>query len=210
VVSNIARVGYSETAVRERLGLGDLADLQWRALPIYRERLARRDPLSLAIELFLFQGSLRADELNQLVVASSRDVLIRTGVLSIDETGFARARVSLFPVGDRLIFSDHAWPELAHAGYVTVPYDQVMFIGRDSRDLARSTLRRPVRAALDLCTGSGIHALLAANHSQRVLAVDINPRAARCARFNAQASAQPIWKSWSGTCSNQYAENASI
>ncbi len=63
-----------------------------------------------------------------------------------------------------------------------------MFVGTDSRWLARATVRRPVKAALDLCTGSGVHALLAAAHSQRVVAVDINPRAARCTRFNTQAS----------------------
>jgi Methyltransferase small domain len=133
------------------------------------------------------QGSLRTDELDHLFVASSRDVLNRTGLLEIDETGLARARVSLFPVADRLIFADHAWPELPHPGYASVPYDQVMFVGRDSRDLVHSTVRRPVRAALDLCTGSGVHALLAAAHSQQVLAVDINSRAARCTRFNARA-----------------------
>jgi hypothetical protein len=69
-----------------------------------------------------------------------------------------------------------------------VPHDQVMFVGLDSRHLARCTTRRPFRAALDLCTGSGIHALLASTHAKQVLAVDINPRAARCTRFNAQAS----------------------
>jgi hypothetical protein len=32
-VSRIARAGYCETRVRERLGLSDLNDLRWRALP---------------------------------------------------------------------------------------------------------------------------------------------------------------------------------
>jgi SAM-dependent methyltransferase len=188
VIANLTRIGYSEPAVRERLGLLDLADLQWRALPMYREeRLAGRDPLALAIDLFLLQGSLPAEELARLFVASDRDVLLQAGLLALDETGGARARASLFCVGDRLIFSDHAWPELPHPGYTTVPSDQVMFVGADSYALARCTVRRPIGSALDLCTGSGIQALLAAAHAQRVLAVDINPRAARCTRFNAQA-----------------------
>lgn len=63
-----------------------------------------------------------------------------------------------------------------------------MGVGRDSHILARCTTRRRFRSALDLCTGSGIHALLASSHAKRVLAVDISPRAARCTRFNAQAS----------------------
>jgi hypothetical protein len=186
-VLKLGGVGYSESRVRERLGLEDLGDLQWRPVPIYRaERLAGRDPLALAIDLFLLQGELPAEELERLFARSERDVLLRAGLLAVDETGRARARASLFPVDTRLIFSDHAWPELPHPGYTTVPYDQVMWVGLDSRHLARSTARRPFRTALDLCTGSGIHALLASTHTERVLAVDINPRAACCTRFNAQ------------------------
>jgi len=188
-VQEIARAGYSESVIRDRLGLADIADLRWKARPIYQqERLRKRDPLALAIELFLLQGAIPAAELDGLLSAPSRDVLLRAGVVAIDPAGLARANASLFPAGDRLIFSDHAWHKLPHPGYRTVPPDQVMFVGNDSRWLARATVRRPVRASLDLCTGSGIQALLAADHSERAVAVDINPRAARCARFNAQVS----------------------
>jgi len=188
-VSHIASVGYSEKRVLECLGLSDISDLKWRALPIYREeKLAVRDVLVLAIDLFLLQGALQTVELDRLFDKTDQDVLVRGGLLSINDKGVARARASLFPVGDRLVFSDHAWPKLPHPGCANIPYDQVMPVGADSRWLARTTTRRPVGAALDLCTGSGVHALLAASHSQRVLAVDISPRAARCARFNVQAS----------------------
>ncbi|MGD0092371.1 MAG: methyltransferase [Planctomycetota bacterium] len=188
-VARIAGAGYCEAQVRDRLGLADLAQLQWRALPIYREeRLAKRDALACLIDLFLLQGAIPADELNRWAGNTVSDALIRTGILAVDEKGLARAQASLFPVANCLVFSDHAWPMLPHPGRMSVPYDQVMFVGTDTRWLARATVRRPRGAALDLCTGSGIHALLAAPHSQHVLAVDINPRAVRCARFNAQAT----------------------
>jgi SAM-dependent methyltransferase len=187
-ISGISRAGYNEGGVRDRLGLRDITDLYWRNLPIYREeRLVERDALALAIDLFLLQGSLTTAELDSLFPPSSRDVLLRTELLEVDDKGLVRARASLFPAGSRLIFSDHAWPELPHPGRATVPFDQVMAVGLDSRHLVRATVRRPVGSALDLCTGSGIHALLAARHAQRVVAVDINPRAVRCARFNAHA-----------------------
>jgi hypothetical protein len=188
-LSKLSGVGYSEGLIGKRLGLEDISNLQWRLVSIYRsERLTSRDPLDLAIDLFLLQGTLPADELNQLLTASERDVLIRAGLLALDAAGCGRARASLFPVGDRLIFSDHAWPELPHPGCAEVPCDQVMAVGLDSRHLARCTTRRPFRSALDLCTGSGIHALLASTNAQQVIAIDINPRAARCTRFNVQAS----------------------
>jgi hypothetical protein len=169
--------------------LADIVDLQWKALPMYRkERLAERDALAVAIDLFLLQGTLPPEELHKLFSTPSRDVLVRAGILEIDSAGVARARASLFPVGDRLIFSDHAWHKLPHPGFTIVPRDQVMFVGKDSRSLARATVRKPVRSSLDLCTGSGIQALLAATHSENVVAVDVNARAVRCASFNAHVS----------------------
>lgn len=175
--------------MREHLGLKDINDLQLRAFPIYREeRLSARQPLDTAIDLFLLQGAIRTEELDQLLSQADREFMIRSEILRFDSSGKVRANMSLYPAGNQLFFSDHAWPQLSHQGYSTVPADQVMFVGTDSRWLARATIRRAGHTALDLCTGSGIHALLAAAHSQRVVAVDINPRAARCAKFNAQAS----------------------
>jgi hypothetical protein len=70
-ISRLAGVGYAESLVKERLGLEDLAELQWRCLPIYRsERLASRDPLALAIDLFLLQGTLAVGELEARVLSS--------------------------------------------------------------------------------------------------------------------------------------------
>ena len=188
-IAEIARAGYSEVAVRERLGLADITDLKWKALPIYRaERLTKRDAQALALELFLLQGDVGVGDLGLLFSSASVDALVRAELLAVDSSGRARARASLFPVGDRLVFSDHAWHKLPHPGYRTVPRDQVMFVGDDSRWLARATVRRPVRSSLDLCTGSGVQAILSAAHSERVLAVDLNPRAVNCARFNATIS----------------------
>jgi hypothetical protein len=189
VLSRLAHIGYDDKQIREYLGLADLADLRWQSIPIYRgDQLAIRDVLAIAIDLFLLQGGIPGAELDQLFLKSDQDVLVRAGLLQVDAAGEARARASLFPVGDRLIFADHAWPLLPHPGCTSISDNQVMSIGTDSRWLARATVRRSVGAALDLCTGSGIQALLAAYHSKRVVAVDISPRAAQCARFNSSAS----------------------
>jgi len=186
IVSRIAIGGYSEAAVCERLGLKDICDLSMHAIPIYRQqRLRLRDPLAVAIDLFLLQGCVPAGELGRLLDKDDCDVCSRTGIVAIDGAGVARALLSLFPVGNRLIFSDHAWPQLLKPENSPVPFDQVMFVGVDSRWLARATVRRPTGSCLDLCTGSGIQALCAASHAERVLAVDINSRAVFCTRFNA-------------------------
>jgi release factor glutamine methyltransferase len=49
----------------------------------------------------------------------------------------------------------------------------------DSRLVSRES------EVLDMGTGSGVCAVFAANHARRVVAVDINPAAVRCARINA-------------------------
>ena len=54
--------------------------------------------------------------------------------------------------------------------------------------LANATIRPQSRRTLDLGTGSGYQALLAAAHSQHVLATDRNPRAVTITRFNALLS----------------------
>lgn len=65
------------------------------------------------------------------------------------------------------------------------PSDLVLPIGPSGRYLAGSTVRRPVRSALDLGCGCGIQALLAARHSEGVTATDINPRALALTALNA-------------------------
>lgn len=181
-LARLASIGFSEAGVAGRLGLEDLNDFQMKALPIYREtRLKERDPLASAIELFVLQGSLEARDLGRLFDPEVQGALVRAGILE-RRGAQVRARASLYPVGPRLVFSDHAWTEDG-----SVPRDQVMYVGTDSRWLARATVRRPVEAALDLCCGSGVHALLAAAHAARATAVDINARAVACTAFNARA-----------------------
>lgn len=187
VLARLTALGLSEEAVCGRLGLDDINDLQMRAAPIYRaERLQPRDPLASAIDLFVLQGVLSGDELDQLFDQAQQQALVACGLLG-REGGAARMLASLYPVGGDLIVSDHASHELDPHAQGSDPHDRVMYVGTDSRWLARVTFRRQVDTVLDLCCGSGIHALLAAAHARRVTAVDINPRAVQCTAFNARA-----------------------
>ncbi|MBW2529146.1 MAG: methyltransferase domain-containing protein [Deltaproteobacteria bacterium] len=67
----------------------------------------------------------------------------------------------------------------------SLPWDHVMGVGAGTTTLSRLTIRQPVGAALDLGTGCGFLALLAAGHAARVVGIDVNPRALAYARFNA-------------------------
>jgi methylase of polypeptide subunit release factors len=55
--------------------------------------------------------------------------------------------------------------------------ESVSGINPTTRTLAALTVRRPVARALDVGTGCGAQALLAARHADEVVATDVNPRA---------------------------------
>ncbi len=63
--------------------------------------------------------------------------------------------------------------------------DFVLPIGPAGRYLADLTIRLLVKSTLDLGCGCGIQSLLAARHSAKVTATDINPRALALTRINA-------------------------
>jgi Methyltransferase small domain len=68
-----------------------------------------------------------------------------------------------------------------------LPSDFVMSgTSASSRLLTRLTIRRRVAKALDLGTGAGIHALLAASHADEVIATDTSKRALNFAAMNAR------------------------
>lgn len=62
--------------------------------------------------------------------------------------------------------------------------DKIMSISLTTLEMANFAVRVHSRRTLDMGTGSGLQALLAASHSDEVFAVDINPRAVSTAGFN--------------------------
>jgi SAM-dependent methyltransferase len=120
-----------------------------------------------------------------------------------DRLPLAQARRALAPVdleeieptGLLTLEDDCAIPN-----YRLVPHERLLIAGDARGDaganivtaftgptvkLARLMPRARVRSMLDVGTGSGILALLGAEHCERVTALDLNPRALEFARFNA-------------------------
>ena len=91
-----------------------------------------------------------------------------------------RALVRIVPHDDVLVASDRRLVP----GMEARP-DHVAGVHGPSLTLSHLTVRRQVETALDVGTGSGVQALLAARHSDRVVATDLNERALEFAAFNA-------------------------
>ncbi|UCE47509.1 MAG: methyltransferase, partial [Phycisphaerales bacterium] len=97
------------------------------------------------------------------------------------QDGMIRSRAKLGPCRDLLMASDFE-PEIR----CELPGDHVLGVGAASVTLANVTVRRKVKTALDLGTGAGIQAFLAARHADHVIGTDTNPRALNFAAFNAR------------------------
>src|SRR6202040_4203502 len=91
---------------------------------------------------------------------------------------FLESKVCLFPCYGKYIVTDQAKKNPS--------INQVMWLWGESFLLGGLVNRSQQRQrAIDLGTGSGVHAILASDHCREVIAVDINPRAIDFAKFNA-------------------------
>jgi methylase of polypeptide subunit release factors len=108
----------------------------------------------------------------QLTWLHDRGVLVREG-------SEARSNFRLEPFRGVLVMADYPSPEKQWA------FETVQSLTTASSLLDNLTIRDDVSSVLDLGTGSGVLALRAAAHAERVVGVDVNPRAIAFARFNA-------------------------
>ncbi len=174
--------GYEEGAIARRLGLSSLQRLEPTRLHYAHRYQLGDDSLDDLIRLFQLRVALPEARLRQILGADNLLTLVRLGLVHKRGDAWAAA-VDLFPIDGLLVATDHRY--FIRAGD-TLDEEPVMYLGLDSVGLVHAAPRRVEEDVLDLCTGSGVQALAAARHARRVIGVDLNPRAVRFARFNAQ------------------------
>jgi len=174
----LADAGYSQTELAKTLGLSSPHERQDVEV-IYR-RVRTDSPYNILVQLFRLgrqvDESILRKELPKLDIKS----LVAAGLLHC-EGGVVRSNAKLTPYHDLLLASDFG-PEI----HREMSADHVLGVGAASLTLAGLTIRRKVKTALDLGTGAGIQAFLAARHADRVIGTDTNPRALNFAAFNAR------------------------
>jgi hypothetical protein len=173
------RAGYRDSRILDLLGVKDFPSLRGSDLPLLLYRTRGGSPLETLVRLFLVETPVPMESLESAVHPLPLDLLSAAGIIQVrgDE---ALAGVKIIPFRD-LVFAFDLPRRLESPEH----RDYVMGLGRSSLTLANLTVRRPSRATLDLGCGCGVQALLAASHSETLLAVDLNPRALRFTAFNA-------------------------
>jgi len=151
-------------------------------LPLYERRLASPAPLHTLVKLFGLYVDVGEDDARAAFAPLGLDEVVAMGLVERRD-GLVRSRVGLVTTGDLVLARDR----LVREGAPLRP-DHVIGLNPPAMQLGTITVRRPVRAALDLGCGGGVQALLAAGHADRVVAVDVNPRALEFTRFNARVN----------------------
>jgi hypothetical protein len=134
--------------------------------------------LARLVKLFWEGDTVTRAEAEQAVDPLVLPELIDARVLEADAAG-VRSRVDLTSFGDLIVAGDREWGEP----------NCVSGVSQAGRHVAHTTIRRDIRAALDVGTGSGMQALLAAQHSDRVVGTDINGHALSLASLNQHLNA---------------------
>jgi methylase of polypeptide subunit release factors len=167
-------VGYSEDAVNDLLG-EDAFSTGEEDAPAAERRLPE-GRLAAAIRLFFLQLPVPTAEVEHALGRDGVEALAVTGLAEVGDDVVPRVRI--LPIGRLLIAAD---------GFTQAddPPDYVAVYTPTSRLLDSLTPRPRVARALDVGTGSGVHALLAAAHAEHVVATDVNPRALAFTKLNA-------------------------
>jgi methylase of polypeptide subunit release factors len=173
------RAGYTRDNVRAAIGAEGHVTAQPGEVVVFERRLAGGTPLQTLIRLFLIGQTVEPADVQRAVGADVLADAEVAGLVGRTENGL-RASVRVVPHGDIVIACDRS----DYGGPAGEAADVVTGVTSPAILLADLTIRQHARAALDLGTGGGIQAMLLARHCERVVAVDVNPRALEFTELN--------------------------
>src|SRR5215472_613901 len=175
----LSSAGYSEEGVVKTLGVDTLSRLGEKRLPVLLRRTSGGTPLETLIRLFILDHVVDISAARAAMAPMTPEQWAELGLVEIAGSE-VRAVLQLRCFQGLVLAFD-----FVRRGPRGLRGDYVMGVSPSSLVLAGMTVRRNNQAALDLGSGCGIEAFLAARHSRRVVAVDFNPRAVAITRFNA-------------------------
>jgi hypothetical protein len=146
-------------------------------LPLLLHRTGGGSPLDTLVRLFFLQQPVETPAAQQALAPMQLEEWADLGLLKVEGPAVV-PEMRLDPVDPAIYASDR----IEDRGVVP---DSVLGPSPASRTMGLLTVRRHSRRTLDVGTGCGCLALMAAGHSDQVVGVDCNPRALRYAALNA-------------------------
>jgi SAM-dependent methyltransferase len=178
--ASLTRAGYTVEALSELLRVEGELSARDTDLVVYLRRIAARpSPLADLVALFALGIPIACDQLVASLGADAYHAAQDACCLLVGDQ-LVMATIRLMPHGNLWIASDRRPAARAAAEPL-----HVTGINAPAGLLAGLTVRKSVQRSLDIGTGNGIQALLAAHHCHEVVATDVNPRALAFAAFNA-------------------------
>jgi SAM-dependent methyltransferase len=189
------RAAFSEAAVCARLGIPDFDALEGEGRARLAARFDGKDLLSVFARLLILGAAVDSAELSSVVDVSGGRAMRAMGLLSPASSPGGRddrlySPIRLVPLSDgsargRTLFiaSDRGD---THDGSKFEPFPDIVFSGHNplTRQFLRLSPTAPAGAVLDLCSGTGVGALVAEATAESVTAIDITERCTEFARFN--------------------------
>ena len=179
----LTRSGYMDSSVLDTIGIKDLQAIRGNAHPLLLERTSPGSPLHTLIRLFLMEMPVERSLLGKIIKPMPVESWEQAGLVHCQAEEVVAA-IKLLPFQHLVLAFD-----LSSILQTSLRENYVMGIGSSTITLSNLTIRRQSRQTLDLGAGCGVHAFLAASHSDHTVAVDINPRAVQLAQFNAKLNA---------------------
>ena len=175
----LSRAEYTEDAIDGLVG-ADAWSTAIEDAKAHNRRLPR-DATGTAIRLFFLELAVPLTEAERALGKRGVQALERTSLAKVGAKVAPRARIA--PVDGLLVASDRLSTDPTDD-----PPDYVSTYSPTARLCDLLTPRPRSKRALDVGTGNGIHALLAARHTRRVVATDVNARALAFTEVNAALS----------------------
>jgi carbamoyltransferase len=184
---HFSRTGFTEGAIRERLGFKagkdlDLVGVSQRP-PV---KLGLTDGLNTLILLFILGDPLPTANAAPFFPAGVWEAVFQTKLLQPDPRDASRtlATVALYPIRDLFIASDR-WAEPDHSP--REPFSDIVYpaLTKSAKQFIDYTSFAPCEDFLEICAGTAPAALLAARSAKNVWATDIAQRSVDFAKFNA-------------------------
>ncbi len=174
-----AEANYTDVEFHNRPMLRELPSRRSGTLPYLLDCTREPSPFNLLIRLFLLGLPTESRSATDAIPEGVLSLMLKCGMLEA-RGDTLQPTVMVTPLDQFLIAADSS--NRMEAGDTS---ELVLWPNPTTRLLQLFTVRRPSDATLDLGAGCGILSLLAAEHSRKVVATDLNARAAEFTQFNA-------------------------